>query len=580
MSRIISERAARINERTGRTEETLLYLKYVDDELAKEPNLAGRSTGISLRVLARTMPDGRRSVAASIYERVHRTRASGKSFHYWQLTVTRSMSLTKQGLIVMRNFSKSTGVMNSSHVWAEDQGPEWLVQFCYHFFAYPMRSMVRERQPRALEGPELGDTSAPLEALIEAAADAAARHMGEFPTFEERFPLFPTTGYRSGAVYLAHLDAHDLSQVAKNLFGAKNYRRPLVGEIQRLDNRSIMWFLQFRGLVPIEWIIDAMRETEPRSRRMLTRGPSNLQYRQIRAILRRTPAPVLARILKESRMQAERTLIDAANAVGHVRGQLRNLDQLPGLIQARGQRRVRDARDLEHLVRSLPEIEQWTNARGRATEKVLAEEATALQELERFNQQVPHLPAELDVQEATWEQWKDDAFRQRCLGLLEVHRRAIMTDRQRAYAEQEEQRRLARIARNTERAAWATQTTQLLDGLEVAPEMVLKVASDGETLARWGASMNNCIGGYARELGLDVLAAVVEKKTGVIRLNLQIRADDGVVQFLGKNNRDAVRSLPVAVAQQIVDAITDTGVPFDKHAIGMSGLRARELQAA
>jgi hypothetical protein len=611
MTRIISERAARINALTGRTETTLLYLKYVDDVRAEEADINGVVTGISLRVLARTLPDGRTSVAASLYRRVHRTRASGKTFHYWNPIKMLSMSRTKQGLIVMRDLNNGNGKMDSSHQWAESNRLDFWIQRLGDELRHTVRAM---RNPRVLEGPAVdeshqadlpddqlsGETTMPyLEAMgrmVDAASAAAREHLGALPSVAERLPLLAhhtnpahKSGGRnrpfgieqlSGAGYMSYLDATDMSQVAKNIFGIKRYRRPLVAEIQRLDTRTISWFTQFRGLVPIEWIIDAMRETQPRRGRTVNAPPTSLQWRQIRAILRRTPEPVLGRILKEPVSQAERTLVDAANASRHQHAQLRNLDLLPELIHARGQRRVRNSRDLEHLVRSLPENEQSSHPRRRAVENVLANESYAYQEMVRFNREVPHLPAELHVQEATWEQWKDDAFRQRSLALLEEHRRAIMNERQRAAEERREQDRLARIARQADRAAWAERTAHVLDGLEVATGMVVEVAKDAQTLARWGAVMNNCIGGYSSEIGLDVLAAVVERSSGAVRLNLQIEVDAGVVQFLGKNNRDATSALPKQEAQQIVDAIVDAGVSFADDALGMRGLRARELQAA
>ncbi|MFD4247837.1 hypothetical protein ACFWP3_40610 [Streptomyces sp. NPDC058525] len=93
------------------TEHTLLYIKYVDDALAEQGAAAveGATSGMSLRVLARALPDGRTSVAVSLYRRVHRMRASGKAFHYWTSEKLTSMARTKKDLVVLREIDRRTG---------------------------------------------------------------------------------------------------------------------------------------------------------------------------------------------------------------------------------------------------------------------------------------------------------------------------------------------------------------------------------------------------------------------------------------------------------------------------------------
>lgn len=149
-----------------------------------------------------------------------------------------------------------------------------------------------------------------------------------------------------------------------------------------------------------------------------------------------------------------------------------------------------------------------------------------------------------------------------------------MDDRQRRYNEMIEARRAKKLIRNAERHTWAVTTEALIADLDVAPGLMIEIARSAETLSMWGSLMNNCIGGYSSELGLDVLAAVVNKNTGTVILNLQITQEEGVVQFLGKNNRGALKAgLSHATAQQIVDSLIAAGVPFDPGALGISGLR-------
>ncbi|MGW0898613.1 hypothetical protein ACWD0G_16700 [Streptomyces goshikiensis] len=201
----------------------------------------------------------------------------------------------------------------------------------------------------------------------------------------------------------------------------------------------------------------------------------------------------------------------------------------------------------------------------------MQEEVYALREMEHYNREIRRLLPEGTAQVTDWDLWKDEAFRVQALGLIEDRRRELMTARDRERYECEEARRLERIARQAQRHQWALQTAALLDGREAAPGLSLVVARDAETLSRWGAMLNNCIGGYAGELELDVFAAVCEAD-GHVRLNLQITQSHGVEQILGKNNRDAVRELGEA-AQQVVDGLVAMEVSFHSDALGMDGLR-------
>ncbi|MFB7594623.1 hypothetical protein [Streptomyces sp. NPDC056160] len=551
-----------------RTEHALLYIKYVDEALAKQGVAAveGAISGISLRILARALPDGRTSVAVSLYRRVHRMRASGKAFHYWTSEKLTSMARTKKDLVVLRHIDRRTGKSITRHVFSETVVESWIHQLSGTLLSW----LHSNPQARRLEGPEPEGVGNAVDQAIAAIRD----HIGELPAWNARFPLLKDDWQdrRPASAYLPYLDAHDPAQVAKNVFGVRAYRRPLAREVERLDISTLSWFALFRGLVPVDWLIDAMRTTKTANGHSLTCQPSltSLQRRRIRSILRRTPQPVLRRILKEPVHQAWRTLADAADCTAHRLAVTRDLDLLPDIIAARGQRRVRSSRDLEHLVRGLPAIERWHDPRGRAAQRVIQWEIYALREMKHYNREIRLLP-EGTAQVADWDLWKDEAFRVPALGLIENRRRELMAARDRERYEREEARRLDRIARHAQRHQWALQTAALLDGREAAPGLSLVVARDAETLSRWGATLNNCIGGYAGELELDVFAAVCEAD-GRVRLNLQITQAHGVEQILGKNNRDAVRELGQA-AQQVVDGLCAMNVSFHSDALGMDGLR-------
>ncbi|MFD8609481.1 hypothetical protein [Streptomyces sp. NPDC059631] len=550
-----------------RTEHTLLYIKYVDDALAEEGTAAaeGVISGISLRILARGLPDGRTSVAVSLYRRVHRMRASGKAFHYWTYEKLTSMARTKKDLVVLRDIDHRTGKSTTRHVFGETMVASWIRGLSWTLLNW-MRS---NPQARRLEGPEPEGVGY----AVGQAIAAIREHIGGIPNWNDRFPLLTDDRQnRPASDYLPYLDAHDHAQVAKNLFGVRAYRRPLAREVERLDISTLDWFAMFRGLVPVDWLIEAMRTTEAASgRHLMDRLPLiSLQRRGIRSILRRTPQPVLRRILKEPAHQARRTLADAACCAAHRLAVTRDLDLLPEIIAACGQRRIRGSRDLERLVRDLPAIERWHDPRGRTAQRVMQEEAVALREMEHYNRQIRLLPGGT-AQVADWDLWKDEAFRVQALGLIEDRRRELMATRDRERCEREEARRLERVARQAQRHQWALQTAALLDGREAAPGLSLVVARDAETLSRWGAMLSNCIGGYFGDLELDVFAAVCEAD-GAVRLNLQITQSHGVEQILGKYNQDALRELGEA-AQQVVDGLGAMGVGFRSDALGMRGLR-------
>ncbi|WP_406004592.1 PcfJ domain-containing protein [Streptomyces sp. NBC_00987] len=419
----------------------------------------------------------------------------------------------------------------------------------------------------------------------------ALRLIGGLPVAGERFPLLKeVTPCKLGHSGLMHfLDAEDYKTVAGNVFGKSRYRKPLAREIQRLvesmrtrpnwhqshDMSVLNWFRLFRGLVPIDWIIVSMRRTE--TNRCIALKPAELV--QARALFRRVPQPVLGRILAQPVAQSIRIIRDIAQALGNANMQLRDVDLLPELIKARGQRRIRGAQDLETLVRSMPE--NWVQSRSLARSNqaigTVINEVNALREMHSYNEQIARLE-DRDLPIATWELWKDPAFRQTADEFLVEYRQELMTAEQREREARTERYRQERLAREKKRAAWAADVAERLDGMYVG-EHRLVVAHDADTLARWGAQLNNCIAGYADELGLDVFVAVVDDNGGGrVRLNIEI-SQNRIMQFLGTNNRDAVKELGMSAAQQVLDAITGTGIPVHDYAIGVQGL-TRPVQDA
>ncbi|MFJ5725503.1 PcfJ domain-containing protein [Streptomyces sp. NPDC093149] len=580
------------------SERVLLHVKFLNDRI--EPTGEGVRTGASLRVVARTAPDGRATVSGSVSHRVHRTRASGKVFRYWQTVQAFSLLRTKADLVVLRVLENGSRKNRTQHLFAG--GEYQLAQLLRKLGEENLLNSMRphewdplDQDVRVVEGPDFEDNGwsgiqAQMSLILQDLKGEALRLIGDLPVAGERFPLLKkVSASRLGHSGLMHfLDAEDYKRVAENVFGKTRYRKPLAREIQRLvehmlarpdwrsshDMSVLNWFRLFRGLVPIDWIIESMRRTE--SNHHISLRPVELV--QARALFRRVPQPILGRILTQPIAQSVRIIGDTVRDLGNADVQLRDLDLLPELIKARGQRRIRGARDLETLVRSMPQarVESRSLARSNQAISTVINEANALHEMHSYNEQIARLEGR-DLPVATWELWKNPEFRRAADEFLVEYRQELMTAEQREREARAERCRQERLAREKKRAAWAADITSKLDGMHIG-EHRLVVARDADTLARWGAQLHNCIAGYAHLLGLDVFVAVVDDSDRV-RLNIEINHEIGVVQFLGTNNRDAAKELERDSAQLVLDAITSIGIPVYEHALGLQQLMPRAQDA-
>lgn len=668
-----------------RVEEQALYLKVVDDALAAqgEQSTTAVLSGLSVRVLLRTdtrlsadgqpLPEGayppRRSVALSIYRRMHRMRPSGKAFHFWQPQLLTTVTTTSKGLVVERTIDRAEGRTSSRHLFAEKPpmhstvaraanawGPVglrnqahglqadelvagWLVNAAAPFRnwispAFEVAPPVAPAQDaperfRVLEGPAMPEMRTEIHAVLLNTGRRAAAHVGELPSWEERFPVLAARDaaaqaaeearleeaqqlrrggrvsrnafgqrdlYRiprakestkTAACYMPFLDAPDPAAAAKKLFGIKNYRRPLGREVARLDTGALLWFSMFRGLVPIEWIVEAMSKL-PDGGNSQVAVLSAHDQKVVRSVLRRTPQGVLKRILKEDATRSVHVFKDLTRMVLNRQGTLRDLDALDALIEARGQRNLRGSRDLEQLVMAIPADTKWHQPRRQAAINAGMHEGTELHALDRYNRQAEEAGlAELPV--ATWSDWQDPEFRDRVEQFMAEHERELMTAAQRRRAELAEEQRLERMRRDRGRAAWAKEVSARLEGAAVvlpdgvkprggSNQLGVVVATKAEQLSHWGSEMGNCIGGYSHRLGLDVLFAVVDS-SGKVRLNVELNQERGVVQLLGKHNRDAIEELGEGAAQAVVDLLGSVGVDASPRAMGMDGLKGPAVLA-
>ncbi|MFB7919593.1 hypothetical protein [Streptomyces sp. NPDC056061] len=396
------------------SERVLLHVKFLNEQI--EPTVEGVRTGASFRVVARTAADGRVMVSGSVSHRVHRMRASGKVCRYWQTQWAFSLLRTKAGLVVLRVLENNSRRNRTRHLFAggECQLEDLLYQFGRQSLLAPMYHCewdAHRQNIRFVEGAEFQDVSegrvqAQMAAVLQDLQSEILRLIGHLPVLEERFPLLKEVSPRglghSGQMHF--LDAEDYKAVAENVFGKTRYRKPLAREIQRLteymltrqewhrqahDMSVLNWFRLFRGLVPIDWIIDSMRRTETNHGIDL----KSAELVQARALFRRVPQPILGRILAEPVAQSTRVIGDTVREIGGEHSQYRDLALLPELITARGQRRIRDSRGLETLVRSIPvkKVESRWLARSNRAVNALINEANALHRMRGYNEQIARI---------------------------------------------------------------------------------------------------------------------------------------------------------------------------------------------
>lgn len=69
----------------------------------------------------------------------------------------------------------------------------------------------------------------------------------------------PATAWAPAAVRRAFVDTTDVQELTRRLFGKTRYRRDLVKAVANTNMNTLALAWQFRGLVPIDWIIDLMR---------------------------------------------------------------------------------------------------------------------------------------------------------------------------------------------------------------------------------------------------------------------------------------------------------------------------------
>lgn len=575
---------------------TLAHLKIINHKLLTSGRelMRGEHAGASLLVRLTTDRHGRPGATLSLSDKFGRMRASGKGFEYWKNSESMSFKRTADDLVVVRQFHKTNANKHRTfHVFSENSGIKSHVFHMVnsmHNHLLRINATVRRRpyNPQSRIEALVNDENSPLQIItstgfhtiplhdddIERLADQIIDHIGELPSMADRFPMLADTVDRSihrpAKEYLMFLDAQDASDVARRAFGKRAYTKPLGRTIAKhIDNDSIdviRWFTLYRGLVPTEWIVGALDRALQDSFRGNLYSIKSSTIRNIRALLRRLPKPVLRRLLEQNLLDAAAPLIDAGASIGDNILTMRDINVIAELIELRGQKNLRNARDVENLVRRAPQLDRHTYGRNGGTGRVLEREGQQRREMERYNEQM----GLVGRRRVNWATWNDSTFQEEArIRLMEI-RDAANAERERQHQIQREERRQQQIAENAERHQWALSTAAAIRQMQVEGYTVA-VARNANDLSHWGATMGNCIGDsymdYGDNLELDVFVAVTDA-TGRMILNMQITRDRGVTQMLGFHNANLDEIMGIAEARRLIRAFQDAGVIFSDHVLG------------
>ena len=505
---------------------------------------------------------GRRAVVSKRSRREHVRRASGRVGIYWTSEGTHSIYRASNGLLLSR-FS-TLGRVSSRRIFAADEHSAY--------------TAVTEA---------LGDTEmwecTPQK--LGAIRRGALRFLGPAPVLADRFPLLASpdgAGFATTLEAIARasareqnpwLDSYDAAAVARKLFGGSNYRKPFAREVVRHRHEVLSSYALFRGLVPPEWIIDALRAIEGDSRILPWGGFFDHQYRSARSLLTRTPQPVLRRMLRQPATPMLIALRDTADMISHGGG-VRDIDAVAGAITLTGQRNIRSATDLHNLVGNVPPA---VRNRFRGT-RSLAGTATADAEraLAHDFPLVNDHRREEGLPEFQWDEW---------LAMPGEARAEVVDERHQAYLEHlhradeahlqaYEAHRTERMAADPESAAWAGDLTARLDALPQLGGLDVVVADSREQLLEWGAKMRNCIASYDDRRGMDLLLGLF--RADELVANVQITREGGVVQLLGRYNRSftEIEQLGADVGRAVLADLEALGVRVNPAGWGVSELVA------
>lgn len=571
--------------RTSRsTADTVLcQLDRLDPMLEQqgEKNLDGTVSGTSVRAVRRTdLTTGQQKIIVTLRQRITAMRASGKPYDYWVTVYSMSFRRTLKDLALFTEFENKS-VRSSRLFIIEDDGPDetrLTVQEKFILFTQKIDIDFHDLSY------EVRDSLSPV---IQQVVDL----LGELPALEARAPLLRRHKNSPNDLLALdlYLDAQDHKQVAVKAFGRRAYTRPLGDRVSRLDPADVLWFSQFKNLVPTEWIVEAMdRHLAELDDDYLYAVPSTdrhasvLSSGSLRRLLRMAPTEVLRRVLNEKLREWSDNLGDAAKRLIALPRTTAEKNECITLVEevvhGRNQRHIRGSLDLENLVlqalpydvhlttrrRNLTGPSRYNENRTRWLMDSYNEQRLAALAQWRERQQIPAETASMGPEaypEATWEIWRDDpAFQLRAQSLI---RHEEMIRQRRWRAERDEHDAVLR--------SWKKELAARLHDAELPQGHSLAVAENHLTLAKWSNQMHHCIQSYGHLVDTTVLGAVLDGE-GSVKLNFEITRDEGITQLRGKYNQPAAKALGVQLAQQVVDALGDLGVKSSTRCAGLEGL--------
>ena len=482
--------------------------------------IAGESRFESIR---RRRGESSPRFVASLSQEIRSLSKTGKRVTRWRNKSTTSYRRTASGLVVAVRFEPAKRMHISRHLWASEDG---------EFTVRPDR----------------------FHALGVESMEAFMQIVGQAPSLEERFPMADRMGLDTmngknvtepWFVARHFLDAQNFAEVARSMYGARNYRKPLGRALDGAHSLAHCALLPFRGLVPVDWIIDAYRALDGHSVRCTP--TSQEEFDAFRLTLRAFSLADRRRFLREIGERDEGALY-AMRDISY---------ESPAAIRA-----GLKGRDLGRA-RSLGEAHEKMSRVARAarrdgfrteTEKTVARKEKGRAVAQRMEREIRER-AEYErlvgrtLTDEEYEASAEDRQRraEEMAAIREAERQRRMNEEQRA-AEQRARERERRAAEQRRRQqeeydrlradeiAWRREVAAKLHGLS-RDGMRFEIAEEPATLDRWSDEMDHCIDSYDRLVRTEVIGGIYRESDGKLMLNFAANMDGGVYQCLGNVNR-------------------------------------------
>lgn len=335
------------------------------------------------------------------------------------------------------------------------------------------------------------------------ACNAVVTYFDAPPSFKEIYPLGEYYGAKSSVAIPQQIrglvrGAEDVQQLTKNLFGKTRYRKDLVKAVGNATLYELFIAWQFRGLVPVDWIVEFLRSmhggrSEESTKLKRRHDCHTTTYKSvIRPHLRNLDQRSLRRILKEIPTMPQfqlNVLLQDTGGISKNYPQIRRVDNL-GQLHDRVHKlwnddmKIVDAKSREKF-RKLGEVwEFWRAERAVMKDEEWLKANPILAEDENLRRENP-----------------DKIFE----GMAEIERRnqaeweRQRQEERRAWEKQEAERRKREEEENKEYLALKKEIIKNLEAKGKDNPMRITIARKAETLREWGSEMNNCVGGYSHQ---------------------------------------------------------------------------------